>query len=81
VHADRLGDDAAPARLVRPDDVAFRLGRRRRGEEERILEVDAGSYIAVENQLVREEDWAHFYQSEIDLLDAAAERLFPQLRP
>lgn len=47
----------------------------------RILEADAGSYIAVENQLVREEDWAHFYQSEIDLLDKAADRLFSQLRP
>ncbi|MBY3574324.1 HEAT repeat domain-containing protein [Rhizobium laguerreae] len=46
----------------------------------RILETDAGSYIAVEDQLVREEDWAHFYQSEIDMLDDAAERLFLQLR-
>nr|WP_315594884.1 hypothetical protein [uncultured Cupriavidus sp.] len=42
----------------------------------RILEGDPGSYVIVESQLVREENWAHFRRSEIDSLDEAAERLF-----
>ena len=40
VHADRLRDDAAPAGLERVQDVGLRLGRRRRGEQERILEAN-----------------------------------------
>ena len=35
VQADRLGDDAAPAGVERPHDVAVGLGRRRRREQER----------------------------------------------
>src|SRR5687767_6868503 len=38
MEADRLGDDAAPARLEGAHDVAVGLGRRRRGEEKRVLE-------------------------------------------
>ena len=38
VQADRLGDDAAPAGVERPHDVAVGLGRRRGGEQERVLE-------------------------------------------
>ncbi len=40
VHPDRLGDDAAPARLEGAQDVALRLGRRRRGQQERVGETD-----------------------------------------
>lgn len=46
----------------------------------RVLEVDPGSYVIVEEQLAREVDWVHYWRSEIDRLDEAAERLFHQLR-
>lgn len=47
----------------------------------RVLEGDPGSYVTVESQLSREENWVHFTRSEIDSLDEAAERLFRELRP
>ena len=39
---DGLGHDAAPAGLEGAQDVGFRLRRRRRGEQERVLEPDSG---------------------------------------
>ena len=45
----------------------------------RVLERDPRSYILIESQLFRTENWGHFYQAEIDRLDDAAERLFVQL--
>ena len=38
---DRLGHHAAPPGLERAQDVALRLGRRRGGEEEGILELES----------------------------------------
>jgi len=46
----------------------------------RVLETDAGSYLTVESRLMRDKDWVHFYHSEIDRLDEAAERLFMEVR-
>jgi hypothetical protein len=45
----------------------------------RVLERSPRSYITIESQLFRATNWRHFYQDEIDRLDAAAERLFPSL--
>ena len=42
VDPDRLCDDARPARLEGAEDVRLGLGRRRRREQERILEPDPG---------------------------------------
>ena len=42
VQADRLGDDAAPAGVEGAHDVAVGLGRRRRRQQERVLEPQAG---------------------------------------
>ncbi|MCF4995411.1 hypothetical protein GIW69_07475 [Pseudomonas syringae] len=47
----------------------------------RVLEGDPGSYVTVENQLSREENWVHFSRSEIDALDEAAEKLFHNVCP
>ena len=44
----------------------------------RVLERHPQSYIQVEALLFKTEDWLHFYETEIDRLDAAAERLFEQ---
>lgn len=44
----------------------------------RVLEGDPGSYITIESQLSREENWIHFNRCEIDSLDESAERLFSQ---
>lgn len=46
----------------------------------RVLESDPGSYVTIEIRLAREENWVHFSRSEIDSLDAAAERLFHETR-
>jgi HEAT repeat protein len=45
----------------------------------RVLERDPRSYSLIESRLFRATNWQHFHQDEIDRLDAAAERLFPQL--
>jgi hypothetical protein len=45
----------------------------------RVLERDPKSYIQIEALLLREANWQHFHQDEIDRLDAAAESLFSQL--
>lgn len=45
----------------------------------RVLERDPRSYTLIESRLFRATNWQHFYQDEIDRLDAAAERLFPTL--
>ncbi len=45
----------------------------------RVLERDPRSYTLIESRLFRATNWHHFHQDEIDRLDAAAERLFPQL--
>jgi hypothetical protein len=45
----------------------------------RVLERDPRSYIQIESLLFKTENWEHFHQEEIDRLDDAAERLFPQL--
>lgn len=45
----------------------------------RVLERSPRSYILIESQLFRATNWHHFHQDEIDRLDAAAERLFPNL--
>jgi hypothetical protein len=45
----------------------------------RLLELDPRSYALVESQIFKVEDWEYRTMDEIDLLDAAAERLFPQL--
>jgi hypothetical protein len=45
----------------------------------RVLERDPRSYILIESRLFRAANWEHFSQDEIDRLDHAAERLFPQL--
>jgi hypothetical protein len=45
----------------------------------RVLERDPRSYIQIESLLFKAENWGHFHQDEIDRLDDAAERLFPQL--
>ena len=42
MQADGLGDDAAPAGVEGAHDVAVRLGRRRRRQQERVLEAQAG---------------------------------------
>src|SRR5688572_14804858 len=42
VHTDRFGDDAAPASLERPHDVAVGLRRRGGGEQVRVPELQAG---------------------------------------
>ena len=42
VQADGLGDDAAPAGVERAHDVRVRFGRRRRRQQERVLEAQAG---------------------------------------
>lgn len=47
----------------------------------RVLEGDPSSYVTVERQLLREENWHHFMHSEIDALDEAAERLFHEVSP
>lgn len=47
----------------------------------RVLDGGPGSYVTVESQLSREENWVHFTSSEIHSLDEAAERLFRELRP
>lgn len=44
----------------------------------RVLERHPQSYIQVEALLFKAEDWLHFYETEIDRLDTAAERLFEQ---
>jgi HEAT repeats len=44
----------------------------------RVLERDPKSYIQIEALLLREANWQHFLQDEIDRLDAAAEDLFSQ---
>ena len=45
----------------------------------RVLERDPRSYTLIESRLFSATNWQHFHQDEIDRLDAAAERLFPQL--
>jgi hypothetical protein len=45
----------------------------------RVLERDPRSYVQIESMLFRAENWEHFHHDEIDKLDDAAERLFPQL--
>jgi HEAT repeat protein len=45
----------------------------------RVLERDPRSYTLIEARLFRATNWYHFYQDEIDRLDAATERLFPEL--
>jgi hypothetical protein len=45
----------------------------------RVLERDPRSYTLIESRLFRATNWQHFHQDEIDRLDAAAERLLPQL--
>ncbi len=45
----------------------------------RVLEKSPRSYLLIESQLFRATNWRHFYQDEIDRLEAAAERLFPGL--
>jgi hypothetical protein len=47
----------------------------------RVLEDDPGSYVTIESQLSREENWDHFLHSEIDALDKAADRLFHEVHP
>ena len=42
----------------------------------RVLEGNSGSYIQLEILRLRAQDWEHFYDDEIDWLDAACERLF-----
>src|SRR5262245_15008712 len=42
MQTDGLGDDAAPPRIEGPHDVGVGLGRRGRGEQERILEPQTG---------------------------------------
>lgn len=42
----------------------------------RILEQDSRFYIQLEPLLFKSEDWEHFYESEIERLQEAAERLF-----
>ena len=44
----------------------------------RVLERDPRSYIHLENVRFKAQDWEHFYQEEIDLLDQACDRLFRQ---
>jgi hypothetical protein len=46
----------------------------------RVLERDPGAYIQLESLLFKSEDWAHYYEDEIDRLEQAAERLFGQVR-
>ena len=41
VQADGLGDDAAPSGLERAQDIAVGFGRRRRRQQERVLETAA----------------------------------------
>lgn len=45
----------------------------------RVLENDRRSYIHLENVLFKSQDWEHFYQEEIDLLDEACDRLFEEI--
>jgi hypothetical protein len=45
----------------------------------RVLERDPRSYTLIESRLFRATNWYHFHQDEIDRLDAAVERLFPEL--
>jgi len=45
-----------------------------------VLMVEPGSYVLIEEQLAQEEDWGHFRRSNVDALDASAERLFNQTR-
>jgi len=47
----------------------------------RFLESDPGSYVSIENLLLKVENWLHFRFSEIDTLDEAAERLFHETVP
>jgi hypothetical protein len=42
----------------------------------RVLERHPRSYIQIEALLFKAEDWEHFFESEIDRLDAAADALF-----
>jgi RecA/RadA recombinase len=45
----------------------------------RLLELDPRSYVLIEQRGQFAEDWGHYLVDEIDRLDEAAERLFPQL--
>jgi hypothetical protein len=45
----------------------------------RVLERDPRSYILIESMLFKTANWEHFHRDEIDRLDDAAERLFPQM--
>jgi hypothetical protein len=44
-----------------------------------VLERDPRSYIQIESILFKAEDWEHFYESEVERLERAAERLFGEV--
>ena len=46
----------------------------------RVLERDPRSYIHLENARFKANDWEHFYQEEIDLLDQACDSLFREFK-
>ena len=66
-----------PAKLA-PMLYSPRLEWYRKQDLARVLERDPRSYIHLENIRVKTEDWEHFYQEEIDLLDQSCDRLFRQ---
>lgn len=44
----------------------------------RVLERDSGSYVLIEARLVKEANWEHYQEDEVERLDRAAEALFRQ---
>jgi hypothetical protein len=59
--------------------LRMQISWHRRQDIVRVLERDPRSYIQIESLLFRAENWEHFIHDEIDRLDNAADRLFPQL--
>ncbi|MCY4557716.1 MAG: hypothetical protein OXF79_15315 [Chloroflexi bacterium] len=51
----------------------------RKQDVARVLERDPRSYIHLENVLFKSQDWEHFAQEEIDLLDESCNRLFKRV--
>ena len=51
----------------------------RKQDVARVLEKDPRSYIYLENVLFKSQDWEHFSQEEIDVLDESCSRLFKRV--
>ena len=50
----------------------------RKQDVTRVLEGDPRSYIHLENVLFKSEEWEHFYQEDIDVLEQSCNRLFSE---